>query len=782
VATRNIEKTESPQKDFRAEFTEKVVAAIESGEKLPWEKPWVAGDPPRNATTGKDYNGMNRLILAVQMMEKGYTDPRFLTFKQAISLDGAVNKGEKGVQIEKWTKTEFWQRRDVSVTLAGRPVKIDSVDARGVVLDSGQTAQKSAFRIEHDGKDYTWAKADQELSRMASRAYTVFNVQQCHDLKLEPLPERKHIEPEQRLVGIQRALTEFTGLQFEEKGDEAYYSPARDTVTTPPPGAFHSLGDYQSILLHEIGHATGAEHRLARPGVTGKAPFGSPEYAKEELRAELFSAFAAMETGITRTRDTQHQAYLQSWAEVLKKDKNEIFRAAADAAKAVDYVKEKELAFEQKVDRIFKALGGVEQESAPQKAPHEMPFAQFAAAAQVQALPENHGRKYEVFMGKESLGFADGDSTEGALRQAHKREVNNALYGNQPGVPDDFRKSMPPKEVLSEYPDLEKKWAGVIYMHDHPEAGLKPLSRSDIEPGLDLVDKQGRMHRVVDVQHKEWATTTTERDLDTGALTTMLYKDGTDVIRATRLSVEAVEREKQQQVTQPMVEPAATPAQEPVQQKGKFKSVEIDAPAAWGSALVNRDESGLAPREAASVKDWVANQGIGWPVSMSDQTFTGRHEGLLTEMATYTFLVPEKDIGLGGAGGKQPTTCRAEEQTAIRPDLWTHKGAAFDMAVTSNAITPAYNEPRVTGRFVGIATDSENGEKLPWMLVQRMGKTVAIGVKARDLEQLPKDIQLGDAVRVRQHVRGPGGEVGAQIESLEKRHQKAVGKGLGLER
>lgn len=123
MATQQRKHTAPERVDFRREFTDKVVASIEAGQKLPWEKPWVGGiSSPRNAETGKDYNGMNRLILAVHMMDKGYTDPRFLTFNQALALGGSVNKGEKGVQIEKWTKTEFWQRSDVRVLQAGRPV------------------------------------------------------------------------------------------------------------------------------------------------------------------------------------------------------------------------------------------------------------------------------------------------------------------------------------------------------------------------------------------------------------------------------------------------------------------------------------------------------------------------------------------------------------------------------------------------------------------------------------------------------------------------------------
>ena len=103
------------------------------------------------------------------------------------------------------------------------------------------------------------------------------------------------------------------------------------------------------------------------------------------------------------------------------------------------------------------------------KQPHEMTFDEFTQVATVQKLGPDHGRQWEVFNGSvqrgESLGFADGPTAEGALRQAHKREVNNALYDHMPDAvhpPGMEPKSMPPQHVLDEYPDLQKKFAPVI--------------------------------------------------------------------------------------------------------------------------------------------------------------------------------------------------------------------------------------------------------------------------------------------------------------------------------
>lgn len=153
------------------------------------------------------------------------------------------------------------------------------------------------------------------------------------------------IEPERRFLSVMAAM-ERDGLEFEI-GREAFYMPGADLVVTPPVSAFKNIVDYQAVVLHEIGHATGAEHRLGRGCITSPSlhAFGSEGYAREELIAEFFSVFIAMEAGIARPRDEQHAAYLKFWIVAVSDDKAEFFKAADAAAKAVDYVigKEREM-------------------------------------------------------------------------------------------------------------------------------------------------------------------------------------------------------------------------------------------------------------------------------------------------------------------------------------------------------------------------------------------------------------------------------------------------------
>lgn len=495
-ARKELAPDKAPPRDFRQEFTDKVIAAIESGQALPWDKPWhTMQGLPRNAVSGKTYAGGNRVVLGLVAMEKGYTDPRWMTVKQSNDLSGFVRKGEKGVMIERWDNKPFWQRRDVELNLGGRPVMVDAkrgVDAAGVHLMGGQVVHAVQITVKHDGKDYTWKQAERALDLLVGRNYVVFNAEQCEGLELEPLAPRQDIPMDKRGEQLMTAMQE-DGVRFVYQGSSAYYSPPGDLIALPQRDTFKSVAGYYGTALHEMGHATGAEKRLNRDGITGGHAFGSEGYAREELRAELFSAFMSAETGIPHD-DDQHTAYLQSWAKALKQDKNEIFRAAAEAGKAVDYVLGKEQDLLQKIDRIYGQLVGPETADLS-KAPHELTFAEFSKIAHAEKLGPGHGRQWEVFYGKESLGFADGATIEGAYRQVHEREVNNALYGNQPDSPDFLRKSMPPPPVLAEYPALKKLWARVIDAHqpgaqevDVPAVGRSVFWRK-VSGAIDIFDR-----------------------------------------------------------------------------------------------------------------------------------------------------------------------------------------------------------------------------------------------------------------------------------------------------
>jgi len=171
-----------------------------------------------------------------------------------------------------------------------------------------------------------------------------FNVEQCNGLTLEPIATTKDRPAVEKIAAVEKVASgmKLDGLTLGHGGDRAFYSPTRDAVQMPNPDQFESPEAYAGTLLHELGHATGGESRLNRPLANG---FGTSEYAREELVAELCSAFASAETGV-QFDDKNHAAYIGSWLETLKADKHAVFAAAKDASKAVDYLLEKSLVVE----------------------------------------------------------------------------------------------------------------------------------------------------------------------------------------------------------------------------------------------------------------------------------------------------------------------------------------------------------------------------------------------------------------------------------------------------
>jgi len=356
--------TRGPQgRDLRQEITDKMVAALEEG-KIPWEMPWRQGERPMNGLSAHHYQGINRFMTMLVAAERGYVDPRWLTFRQVGEVNGHVRKGEHGVPIEVWKPRPFWERKDVKVTLDGARVKVFAEEPSGVQIGRAGSSKRptgivhpNSLRVEHNGKSLSWREAHKGLDTATARVFTIFNVEQCEGLDLGKLKELPSAGPPidahtrgEFLIAAMRA----DGIAFQTGGDRACYVSSADAIQLPERDRFLSQEGYYATALHEIGHATGAAQRLAREGITGEHRYGSEAYAREELRAELASAFLSVETGISTVRDAEsesrHKAYLQSWAKVLKADKNEFFRAAKEAGEATDYVLARERELEQALE------------------------------------------------------------------------------------------------------------------------------------------------------------------------------------------------------------------------------------------------------------------------------------------------------------------------------------------------------------------------------------------------------------------------------------------------
>ena len=266
-------------------ITGKIVAALENG-VAPWRKPWVSvANGPKNAVTGKLYRGINVLML----MLDGYTDSRWLTFKQAKDLGGSVTKGQKGTPVVFWNWVEREEERD------------------------GVTVTKRVPFL---------------------RYYTVFNVEQCEGLKLKPEEIPEPLNDGQRIEVAEAIVNGYRNAPKIKNTDHAVYYPLTDQIGIPPVKRFVSKDAYYATLFHELTHSTGHSSRLNR---LEPATFGSDKYAKEELVAEIGAAFLCNLCGIDSTLD-QNAAYLSGWLKVLKADSKLILTAAGAAQRAVDYI------------------------------------------------------------------------------------------------------------------------------------------------------------------------------------------------------------------------------------------------------------------------------------------------------------------------------------------------------------------------------------------------------------------------------------------------------------
>jgi len=351
---------EKEKHDFREELTQRMAAEMEKG-ILPWDKPWRDGPTPalgaaRNPATGTIYSGGNRLHLTLAALNAGYSSNEWCTFKQAQEQGWQVRKGEKATHIERWQETPFYKRKglDLDIRAAGSRVSIESESRATVTLTNGKEVSKADIVVtDKSGKTMGFAEASHEYNLRFARTYAVFNLDQMDGPVREPKTPATSKEMHARLQTLVRGM-QADGLKLETGGNRGFYRPSEDKIQVPKPDQFKDLPSYYSTLLHEMGHATGAAHRLNRPGITtDHGGFGSPTYAKEELVAELTSFFAAAETGIPRKLDTEHAAYLQSWAKELREDKNALFRAAKEAGQAVDYMIEKEKVLELAKDKVI---------------------------------------------------------------------------------------------------------------------------------------------------------------------------------------------------------------------------------------------------------------------------------------------------------------------------------------------------------------------------------------------------------------------------------------------
>lgn len=285
------------RKDVYTRVTDRIVADLEQGVR-PWMKPWnsahAAGSVSRPLRhNGETYNGINVLTLWSAAADRGYSAPIWMTYKQAAELGGHVRKGEKGEPV---------------------------------------VYANTLTRTETDAE--TGAEEERVIPYM--KGYTVFNVAQVEGLpaRYYALAEPK-LDPAQRIAAAE-AFFAATGADIRHGGDCAGYAIGADHIRMPPFESFRDVESYYATLAHEMTHWTRHPKRLDRD--FGRMAYGDAAYAREELVAELGSAFLAADLGLALEPRDDHAAYLGFWLAILKADKRAIFSAAAHAQRAAGFL------------------------------------------------------------------------------------------------------------------------------------------------------------------------------------------------------------------------------------------------------------------------------------------------------------------------------------------------------------------------------------------------------------------------------------------------------------
>lgn len=269
--------------------TEQILSHLDKG-IIPWRKPWTSKIRlPLNLVTGKKYRGINIWLL----LASSYASPYWLTFNQAKTLGGTIKKGEKSSIVV------FWNFKEVEE----------------VNKDTGELEKKNIPFLKY---------------------YRVFNVLQCEGITYHDQPEESHLDP---IAEAEAIIEGYKGRPEIKHGfTKACYNPIEDVVKMPNKSAFVNPAGFYNVLFHEEIHGTGHSTRLNRETLTTPAPFGSKNYAREELVAEMGAAYLCGISGIAHATIENSAAYIQGWRDSISKDSKLVVLAAAQAQKAVNYI------------------------------------------------------------------------------------------------------------------------------------------------------------------------------------------------------------------------------------------------------------------------------------------------------------------------------------------------------------------------------------------------------------------------------------------------------------
>jgi len=267
---------------------------LEKG-NIPWKKPWKTG-LPINFVSKREYGGWNWWMLLIIQESKGYQSNMWGSFKQIKDNGGTVKKGEKSTMVY------FWKIYEVH-----NPLK--SAEKGKMVFDKIPLL----------------------------RYYNVFNLDQTEGIKLKD-NERVQVDIPEADTLIETYSKKEARIQYGRP--QAFYSPKEDYINLPHRETFTDDNEFYCTAFHEITHSTGHEKRLNRIGERDEYnhTFGSEDYSKEELIAELGASYLCAKTGILPNVVKNNAAYIRGWLKALKNDRTLLLSAAGKAQRATEFI------------------------------------------------------------------------------------------------------------------------------------------------------------------------------------------------------------------------------------------------------------------------------------------------------------------------------------------------------------------------------------------------------------------------------------------------------------
>ena len=397
-----IQKTKEPSKVDAAlqRFAEMLIKRMEEMQK-DWHKGWIGGGSmfglPQNIS-GRTYEGSNAFLLFLHTAENGYKAPVYMTYGQLYKEGAHVLKGEKAVPVFKWG----FSIKDKD----GKKVTEEEFD--NMTDDEKKECKRRPFL-----KIYPEFNIDQtNMSEVNKEKYDAV-VSQFRKTDVPTITDGMYVNKAiDRMMEKQEWVCK---IQYDKEEKGAYYSPAKDIVVLPtkaqfrihpddPEECFKDGQEYYGTALHEMAHSTGHPSRLDR---LKPAAFGSPEYAKEELVAELTSAMVGNTLGFDRRISDNNVAYLQNWTSALRKEPKFIVTVMADVNKAsriiIENIDKQRIALGEKT-LVQGALDGVEE-----KVKNEQQFEEIKAEQKKEDPREAVAKEWDSLAEKPTVEMESGD-------------------------------------------------------------------------------------------------------------------------------------------------------------------------------------------------------------------------------------------------------------------------------------------------------------------------------------------------------------------------------------